>query len=247
MKRSVSILVVGVVLLCAGAVRADFIGWYVTIEADNGEDRGVVQFAIDPAQRTAGNLSFQLPGPVSIMGTDNPSVALGTIQGLTVGLDGDPCVALSFNVTSGASATTFTISSATVSFSAIHNPLAYASAAVTVTDNDSDGATLTGQLDGNNAYEAIYNTTQMWASLLEVPIVAGADDSVTGKGRQPTVAPNRQTIFADVTSIQSKFSFTLSANDQASGTSRFDIIVPEPATLCLLALGGLALLRRRRR
>jgi hypothetical protein len=40
--------------------------------------------------------------------------------------------------------------------------------------------------------------------------------------------------------------FTLSAGDQASATSRFEV-VPEPATMSLLALGGIATLIRRRR
>jgi hypothetical protein len=40
--------------------------------------------------------------------------------------------------------------------------------------------------------------------------------------------------------------FTLTPGDSASFLSRFDVIVPEPATLSLLALGGLLLMRRRR-
>ncbi len=55
-----------------------------------------------------------------------------------------------------------------------------------------------------------------------------------------------------VTQIQSQFKFLLTANDQASGTSRFDIIeqpIPEPGTLLLVGSGVLTavgLLRRRR-
>ena len=42
----------------------------------------------------------------------------------------------------------------------------------------------------------------------------------------------------------SQFHFTVSANDQATGTSVY-VITPEPTSLALLALGGLGLLRRR--
>jgi hypothetical protein len=46
------------------------------------------------------------------------------------------------------------------------------------------------------------------------------------------------------TSMSSQLKFTLSANDDANGTTNFEII-PEPATLSLLALGALAMIRRR--
>ena len=47
-----------------------------------------------------------------------------------------------------------------------------------------------------------------------------------------------------VNDMSSLVSFTLSAQDLASGTSSY-VIVPEPASLAVLALGALALLRRR--
>jgi hypothetical protein len=45
--------------------------------------------------------------------------------------------------------------------------------------------------------------------------------------------------------MSSQFKFTVSANDQATGTSVYVITIPEPASLGLLVLGGLGLLRRR--
>lgn len=46
-------------------------------------------------------------------------------------------------------------------------------------------------------------------------------------------------MFMDIT-----HSFTLTPGDSASFLSRFDVIVPEPATLSLLALGALVMRRR---
>jgi hypothetical protein len=53
-------------------------------------------------------------------------------------------------------------------------------------------------------------------------------------------------IAGSVSSIESEFHFVLSANQEASGTSMFEV-VPEPVGLSFLALGGLALLRRKPR
>jgi hypothetical protein len=55
-----------------------------------------------------------------------------------------------------------------------------------------------------------------------------------------------------VGSIESQFRFVLSANDSASGTSRFDVIpeiIPEPSTVVLLTAGlaGMLLVRWRMR
>ena len=49
-----------------------------------------------------------------------------------------------------------------------------------------------------------------------------------------------------VSDISSRFSFTLSANDIASGTSIFTVVIPSPGSAALLGLGGLVAIRRRR-
>jgi len=182
---------------------------------------------------------------VDVYSTDLSPILLGSIDDFSVVLDADPYVSLGFSVTAGSAATTFTITSGAVNTN-LENAAAYASAGITLTDPDGDRATLTG-LYGNRAYRATYNgESSTFASLVGDTSVV--DDTVTTSERYP--ASGRETIPEMVTDIQSAFQFTLSARDLASGTSTFSLnnpIVPEPATLALLAFGGVFALAVRRR
>jgi len=214
----------------------------ITIRVGNGQDAGEMTWLLQPLQTDGDRYGWSLSEPVAITSGDR---ILATVTSLSVNIDVDPQVELKFAVTASTSATRFTITSVVVPFPAIVNPLAYATAAVTVTDNDADGATLTGVYDGDKAYRASYNAAPVdWAYLVD-PVTADPDSSGVGLQRQP--ATGRLAIPTTLTSIQSQFDFWLSANDQASGTSRFDVQVPEPATLVLLALGGVGILIGRRR
>ena len=231
--------------LCIVAVpaRAAFIGT-VHIQFQSGGQSGSYDVSIPG---NADSYSWALPSAVEIYSTENPGIAIATLQGLNLYLDGDPGVSLGFNVAVGPSPTLITFSSAVVAFGAITNPLGFATAALTVTDVDSDGASATGALPGTTAYQAIYNGSTVFANLIS-PVIAAVDSSALGSGRAPVAGT--VVIPGSVTSIQSQFSFTLSANDLASGTSRFNI-TPEPATFVLLVIGASVLaipaLRRWRR
>jgi hypothetical protein len=236
--------VLGVLSAPAGAsFIGDDVGALVDVKVTSGGETEELAWFFPKGQIVSGRYTWSLPEAAEVHGKSQGK-HLGTITQITLQLDADPGVSLGFVVTAGASDTTFDIVSSLVPFTSIHNPLAYASAAVTVTDNTGDGAYLTGLFDANKAYEARYNSTPVvWAHLID-PVSVGVNDSVTASARKP--ASGRMTIFDDVSSIQSEYHFILSANDQASGTSRFDVIVPEPATMSLLALGAMVLIRRRR-
>jgi hypothetical protein len=184
--------------------------------------------------------------------SENGGNLLATIDSIGIALDGDPAVNLNFAVTAGATPTLISVASSTVVFSAITGADAFATGTLTVTDNNGNGASAVGMYGSNKAYQATYNGGPMFAQLIS-PVFAANDGTATGTDRSPgsatTIIPGM------TTSIQSQFSFVLSAFDSASTTSRFQVNippdgnVPEPSTLVLAstaAMGGFLLRRRRR-
>lgn len=154
---------------------------------------------------------------------------------------GDPQIALGFAVTAGGADTTVTITSAVLSFDPLVNPDGAASAGVTLTETGGDPtASLVGLTgDVGSAYAAYYN----------VPPGTVFAEFVSGLATDTTISDDGNTggwvpIVDTVSNMQAQFSFTLSAEDQASGTSNF-LIIPEPTNLVLLALGGVIVLARR--
>ncbi|MEM0982508.1 MAG: hypothetical protein AAGI17_01015 [Planctomycetota bacterium] len=209
----------------------------------------------------------------------NPDTTLGGGLGGSAGGSGstfgtDPAVNVSFSVLAGASDTVFTISSSELTFTPLTNVVGMATAAITLTDTLGDGATITGLVDSGNIgtgpngrdiagspsgvthqYGAFVdgsaadNVITPFGFLLDSPfsVVGFGSDTISeddpGAGFRPVGLD-------PVSSISSQFSFTLSANDTASGTSRFVIagqIVPAPATFSALAGMGILASRRRRR
>ncbi len=164
------------------------------------------------------------------------------------GLDGHGfCVDLNFNTTVTAGQADphpevrYTITSAMLGGFSLVNPTAQGSAGLTLTDWDSDGAYINGhepEPAGGFTFSALYNGANDAANILPGPAV-GPDDGTAVSA--PLLAP----VPGTVTNISSEWDFTLSANDEASGTSVY-CLVPEPCTMGLLAVGGLFVLRRRR-
>ena len=138
----------------------------------------------------------------------------GYIKSVTMGLLAEPVISLDFLVTAGSEDTTFTITSALLSFPAKPFAEGTASAGVTVTDQSGNGATLTGLYSGK-AYKTTYNGETLFANLVS-PIVATPDDSNTNTENVPSWQP-----MSTLSSMQSSFKFTLNAGDIASGTSMY--------------------------
>ena len=165
------------------------------------------------------------------------------VTDLTLTMNADPDVGIEFGVRANSSATTFTILSEVVTFGALVNPTAYASAAVTLTDKSPSGASITG-LFGGKTHQARYNGSSVFADLVSgFSIISGTQTNSEEYGN----AFSMITINDTLTSIESEFKFTLSGKDSASGTSNF-VVVPEPSSIIALVggLGSLLAFRRRR-
>lgn len=155
----------------------------------------------------------------------------------------DPVIGMGFTVTAGLSDTTFTITSANVSFPAYNPALVSASGSLGVTDQNNNGATLTGQYGGGKAYLTQYNALipggTTFATLVD-SFAAGAGGS-NGNGENTGDIVINSAVF----SMNSQIQFTLSAGDLANGTVNFTV-KPEPATAALFAAAALLAIRRRR-
>lgn len=176
---------------------------------------------------------YQLYDPVT-------GAQVGMLKDLFCEMVADPQVTVNFTAVSGMSDTTFTFSSGLLSYAPITGSTAFATAGATVTDNDSNGATLTG-LFGGDAFQATYNGASVFDTLIgsfSVPV----DNSLAISDRSPA---SGQTAIGTTSSMQADWWFTLSANDQVGGTSRFSI-VPAPGALGLMGAAGLVAIRRRR-
>ena len=232
--------------LGVSAANADLSTDVFTLNANVGGEHGSFIASVDDGYfDNDGNFYWTLEAAVDIY-SDN-GMMLATLSTASLIVIADPIISMNFNVQATNQNTIFTVTSGLLSFSEISNPLGAASAGVSVTDINGDGATLTP--DGSSIYASRYNgdypNGTPFADLLADPITAGAFQSGTDDDDYPG-GGSFANIGVPVDSMSAAWTFTLSAFDVASGTSTFTI-VPTPAGLGLLGVAGLGVLRRRRR
>ncbi len=232
---------IGALLLTAAAT-AGIEGRAITIIAHNASDGwGMATIRESDGSWDADhqNWTWNSADPLQIKNTDGS--VIGQLENCRFGFIADPVVTLFFDVQAGNALTTFTITSGVLSFPTINNGQAKATSAVTATDNNGNGVTMTGLEPGGNMYRAAYNgqpgTT--FATLNGGPINAGDWDTTNN-----TASQGFQLVPGAVSSIWAEYSFKLSANDSASATSTF-VIIPTPGALVLSGLAVVALRRRR--
>ena len=161
---------------------------------------------------------------------------IATIQ-LSIAVKADPLIELGFSVAAGNNATSFSFSSEVMTIEPLINAVGTAAASVNLS-GFSD--IMWGSFP--ECYKALYNGSTVFADL--IPTGAG----MTWPGDSDFLAS--VPIAGEVSSMQTKWQFILSGGGSASGSSQFEItgdVIPEPATMILLGLGGLALLRKRKR
>jgi len=260
MKTFYGIALFALLLGWESVASANFIATDVTVTASSKSGTAIVTWPLSfdsGAYKILSDNSYQwecVPESVPKDLLSSTGTLIGKIMCLTLEAEEDPVIRLNFAVDADPSADThFTITSSTVNFAAILNPLASATAAVTLTDNtvDGSGAKLTGLFSDLTypayAYQARYNGGSVFANLVHAnPISVSGNSSTTVSDRLPLTPGSAATISDAVSSISSQFDFTVSANNSASGTSNFVVTsstaVPEPTTLALLGVGSIGLL-----
>ena len=213
----------------------------VTITATDGTNTAIQTFSSESVSVANGGFECVFVNEYG------PEISLfdgGAITSLKLTMDADPEVGIEFGVRASSLATTFSILSDVIVFDPMVNPEAYASAGVTMTDRPGvSGATITGLFPDGKTHQARYNGSSVFANLVSgFAITSGTMTKDEENGNEFSMI----TINDTLTSIESQFYFTLTARDSASGTSTF-VVVPEPATMALLGLGALSLLRMKRK
>lgn len=226
--------------LCALPALASLGPTFFTITATNGAGTGSFTLASnDPGITYDGVNDFWQWSGSNIALMDGPNqVAL--LENAVVGALGDPQLSMSFDVVAGSTDTTFSISSTTLSFGPFLNPQVAASNGVTLTDRTipGNGANLAGAGLGGNIIRLDANGLPFLIGITGVTVVPpnNSDGASVSTG-------GLQNVIGNVFSMSMNYDFVLSAGDAMSSTGIY-VFTPEPATLALLALGGLMLRRR---
>ena len=243
-RFSVRALAVGAAVLGSVSAFADISNVIFSITATSSEGTASWNATIDQGSWVAPGVFQWSTAGVDLMDGDGDIIASLGATNLT--MVQDPVVALGFHIQAGAADTLFTFGSGLLGFPGINGATGYASTGITLTDSDGDGSTSmvgAGGAAGTNCWQANYNglapAGTIFAEFLPGLSVAVPGDSETSDANTGAFLP----IPGTVSAMSVAYNFVLSANDSASGTSVFNV-VPEPATLALLA-GGLLLIRRR--
>ncbi|MCC7390133.1 MAG: hypothetical protein IT431_15340 [Phycisphaerales bacterium] len=229
----------------AGGASADLTNEVFVLSAQVGGQNGSFMATLEDGYfDNDGNFFWTLDSEIEIQG-DNGDV-LATLSGASLIVMQDPVISMNFNVQAANQNTIFSVHSGLLSFAQIASPIGAASAGVTVTDINGNGATLSP--DGSSIYASQYNGNYPngtpFADLLNSAVSAGAFQTGSASDEYPG-GGNFVSIGVPVDSMSAAWTFTLSPYDVASGTSTF-VVIPNPAGASLLGLAGLAACRRRR-
>jgi hypothetical protein len=221
-----------------------------TIAASNADGAGSYTVGLDKGrwyydlEKDGVGFVWSLPAAVDIKAPNG--VVIATLSQGAFFVDADPQVNLSFAVQAGGSTTSFTISSALLSFPSIPNAQGMASAAISISDFNHNAAALNGLGPDGMTYIAQYNG-QVPAGTPFTQQIPQIQAPINGSGTADVTVPavGHTPIAGAVSDMSSEVTFTLTARDLASGTSNYEIIpIPEPSSL-LLAVAALLLVRRR--
>lgn len=247
-KTTARVLAAGFAMATLGsAAFAGVLGGGFVITAENEFGTAYAEISMDsftyteasnPADST---WEWNLEAPIDLYDGDGDLIAsLSEAHGF---YKADPIVTLGFFVTAGGADTHFTITSALLSFGMINGAVGQASVGMTLTDADHNGATMTGNYDEGKAYRAYYNGFAPGGSVFTSQI--GTYSVGSGGSDVRAGVDGFRAVGANVSDMSAQFDFTVTANDLAGGTARYEV-VPEPASIGAIAMGLGALAMRRR-
>lgn len=241
--RGIGVAAAAAMLIASGVASASIVGKALRVTVTSAT-MGTGVFEVDQEQGTwSGDTWTWRSGSADIPIKNAQGQTLATLSNTTMRYISDPVVSLSFSLMAGGSGINASIASGLLSFPTIYAE-GKASASVTVTDSDGNGALLTGMASGGEMYSAHYNgylgAGTTFASHDGASLAAGAWDS-----NSISESLGFLTI-GNVYDMSAQYAFNLSANDQASGTSVWVTQeIPAPGALALLGLAGFAARRRR--
>lgn len=222
--------------LLASAALAQPSATFLTVEATSSLGTGTVTIPV-PAPTVPGQ-QWDFGGGFAIM--DGPTT-IGTVGNVNLSVflsPPGPRITMSFEGMTADAVTDWKITTTTLGTS-LFNPDAVVSGGLTLTDTGLDGASLTGLNGNGDAFRALYNGG--------TELVSAVSGFSAGSGMSATSGPygtfGLVPVAGAVNDMSLEYHFQMSATDSASGTVNY-LMIPEPASIALLALGALALRRR---
>lgn len=237
-----SLAVLSVLTLAGAVAQAGMVGNALTIVANSS--KGVATYTVAPPTGSDWEVwSWNMPGRVDMLSSTGAVVA--SLENLGMLVFHDPVVSINFTAIAGAVPTNFTIYSGELVFPGLPGASGIASAGLTVTDRNGDGASLTGNYAGGKAHRAVTNgDVSVGGGITFANLVSGIAAGAFGT-QIGSESFSSALIPGTTSSMSTGFDFTLSAGDSVGGTSVFQV-VPAPGAAALMGLAGLTVVRRRR-
>lgn len=247
---------------------------FITIKATSGSNTStvVIPLADNPSDAFApvdeyvgiptGNFLFTgwdwaATSPFAVVDSNTNTTLLWVTQlGLTSGftfntMNGEQTWGHDFNfaVKAASSDVNIEVFTTVLSFTNVADPYGRSDTGFTITDTSGSpaGATVGGLLNNGYVFEATHDGTSTFRNYLDFdPAATVGPDGSQGYTGNMTPAGSFAPVGADVSSMQIRYNFSLTASDQASASSTW-VIIPTPGAAGLIALGAIAAGTRRRR